>query len=628
MKARKYAGLCFTAGVVFCVLIMVTHTASARFDGGKREPINFLKADLKWAFYSFTDQCLKYFKLPFMKVDNESPDRYDKITIEKNVVVSMRDGTRLYANIYRPAQRDKYPVILIRLPYGKDEYYCWMPAIGKFYARKGYACVVQDVRGKFRSEGEFEPLLNEINDGYDTLDWVAKQPWCDGNIGMEGESYYGYTAWAGAVSNHPNLKCVAPMNTAMDFYEAIFQNGAFVLQTAGTYPILMNSRTYQNILRLDFWRLPLITMDDAAGIPSPSYDRLIEHPFRDEVSERYNLHTKYERFGVPVLALAGWYDVFLKTTVADWQRLKENAMGTALEEKQWLVVSPADHESTTENTHRVGPVDIGEKSSTTRWEVKQAFFDHFLKKIDNGFDETPPVRIFVIGDNDWRYENEWPLERTEYTDYYFHSGGNANTLGGDGALSRNQPGDEPFDSYEYDPANPLPASFEIDLWYLAAELKDRTPVEREDDVLVYSSEPLEKEVEITGPVSVTLYAASSAVDTDFTAALADVFPDGYAHLIQEGIQRASYRRSDTEPLPLEPGRVYEYTIDLWATSYVIKKGHRIRVEISSSNFNRFARNLNTGKKFGKSSEMVVATQTIYHTSEYPSHVTLPVIPRP
>ena len=624
-KRKSALGIGFL--VALCVLLIVTQSVSAHLgresDGNK----SFLKANLKWSFYSVIDKCYKYFKLPFIKVDNGTPDRYKTISIDKNVTIPMRDGVRLCANIYRPKADGKFPVVLIRLPYGKDEYYCWMPAVGKFYARKGYACVVQDVRGKFSSEGEFSPLINEIDDGYDTLDWIAKQPWCDGNIGMEGESYYGYTTWAGAVSGHPNLKCIAPMNTAMDFHEAIFQNGAFVLQTAGTYPILMNGKTYQNILRLDPWHLPLISMDDTAGIPSPAFDELIEHPFPDEVTERYNLRNKYERFGVPILVMAGWYDVFLETTVGDWQRLREEARGTALEGKQWLVITPMDHESTTEHTHKVGRIDIGDKSSQTRWEVKQAFFDHFLKGIDNGFDKTAPVRIFVVGDNEWRYENEWPLAQTQFAEYYLHSDGKANTLNGTGSLASDLPADELFDTYVYDPTNPVQASHEIDLWYLAAELKDRTPVEQRNDVLVYTSAPLEEDMEITGPISVTLYASSSAVDTDFTAALVDVFPDGYTQMIQEGIQRASWRESGDEPLLIEPGTIYEYTIDVWATSHVIQAGHRIRVEISSSNFDRFARNLNTGKQFGMTSEMVTATQKIYHTAEYPSHITLPVIPR-
>ncbi|RJP66709.1 MAG: CocE/NonD family hydrolase [Candidatus Abyssobacteria bacterium SURF_17] len=626
MWKRSAAVLLRKPILAILVLLLAVQPAAGHLGRTQENTKSFFKADLQWVFYSFVDQLHKHFRLPFMKVENGTPDRYARVSVEKNVAIPMRDGVRLYANIYRPKADEKFPAILIRLPYGKDEYYCWMPAVGKFYARKGYACVVQDVRGKFCSEGAFEPLVNEVEDGYDTLDWITKQPWCDGNIGMEGESYYGYTAWAGAASNHPNLKCIAPMNTAMDFYEAIYQDGAFVLQTAGTYPILMNSRTYQNVLRLDPYHLPLIAMDDAAGIPSAYYDQIVSNPMRGDDWERANLYKRCERINIPVLVFANWYDVFLKTTINDWARAKESAAHTALEGKQWMVIGPMDHESTPEHTHKVGKIDIGDKSSRTRWEVKQAFFDYWLKGIENGFDKTPPVRLFVIGDNEWRYENEWPLARTEYTSYYFHSNGSANTVNGDGQLSPQEPNEEPCDTFVYDPADPVPTTLGLDLWFLAAQLQDRPPVGERSDVLVYTSAPLEKGIELTGPISVTLYAASSAVDTDFTATLLDVFPDGYLHLIQEGIVRASYRESDTEPTPIEPDKVYEYDIDLWATSHVVRAGHRLRVEISSSNFDRFARNLNTGKNSGTTSDMLPATQKIYHTPEYPSHITLPIIP--
>lgn len=609
------------------LFILLSRSASLVSAETENKRKAFLKEDIQWKFYSLLDWGYKYFKLPFMEVKNGTPDRYDKIIIKKNVAVPMRDGVRLRANVYRPKAEGKFPVILTRLPYGKDEYYCWMPAIGKFWAKKGYVFIAQDVRGKFCSEGEFEPLKNEVDDGYDTLEWIAGQPWCDGNIGMEGESYFGYTSWAGAVSGNPNLKCISPMNTAMDFYAVTFQNGALTLQTTGLYPILMHGKTYQNVMRLDRMNLPLITMDDAAGIPTPSYDRLLKHPFRDEVTESYNLRNRRERVEIPILVVAGWYDVFLKTTIDDWATQREKNADTETAGKQWILIGPIDHESSTEYTGRIGRMDIGDKSATTRWEVKQAFFDYFLKGIENGFEKTPPVRIFVIGDNDWRYEEEWPPSGVEHIKYYFHSGGEANTFNGDGTLGLSMPTDEPHDTYVYNPEHPVDIATETDMWFMAAQLKDRAQVEERSDVLVYTSPALDKDTEITGPISVTLYAASSAADTDFTAALVDVFPDGYTHLIQEGIQRASYRESDTEPTFLVPDKIYRYNIDLWATSHVIKAGHKIRVEISSSNFDRFDRNLNTGKEFGTSSDIVAATQKIYHSNDYPSHITLPIFPR-
>jgi hypothetical protein len=247
--------------------------------------------------------------------------------------------------------------------------------------------------------------------------------------------------------------------------------------------------------------------------------------------------------------------------------------------------------------------------------------------MDNGFDRTPKVMIFVIGDNDWRHEQDWPIARAQQTKYYFHSSTGAHTFNQSGTLDLTPPSDEPTDTYAYDPEDPVSRSNEIDLWSYAKYLKDRRPIEQREDVLIFTSPPLLKEMEITGPISVTLYAASSARDTDFTATLVDVFPDGYAQTIQDGIIRARYRESYNNPTLIEPGEIYQYTIDLWATSYVINTGHRIRVEISSSNFDRYDRNPNTGGDFGMSAATMVAEQTIYHNATYPSHLILPVISR-
>ncbi len=253
------------------------------------------------------------------------------------------------------------------------------------------------------------------------------------------------------------------------------------------------------------------------------------------------------------------------------------------------------------------------------------FFDYYLKGVDNRLKNEPRIKIFVIGDNQWRYENEWPLARTQYVNYYLHSQGNANDT--KGLLDTNLPGDEGVDKYVYDPEKPIDFTYRSDLWYMAQYLKDRQQVVERPDVLTYTSSIFEKELELTGPIKATLYAASSACDTDFTATLVDIFPNGYAHQIQEGIVRARYRNTGEAPSTIKPGEVYEYTIDLWATSYVVKRGHSLRVEISSSIFNRYDRNPNTGEPFGLAVKPIQASQTVYHTVAYPSHITLPIIPR-
>ena len=586
-------------------------------------------ADLSWGITRlYEDFFVKRFRLPFMSIPTSTPNAYEKVKVTKNVAVPMRDGIKLYADIYKPdtADADSFPVVLTRLPYGKSETYCAMVTHGKYWAKKGYAFVVQDVRGKYASEGTFNPMVNEANDGYDTLSWIASQPWCDGNIGMTGESYYGYTQWAVASLNHPNLKCIVPGIISTDRYGVcIYNNNAFCMNTMGVWAYEMNARKMNNPLKLNPWHLPLISMDDDAGVKCEFYRDWIKHPSRDYYWEPINICQKHDQIKIPVYHWGGWYDVYVAGTISGWIGVKENSDSAEARKNQWLLIAPTDHEITPMETHRIGKIDIGKEAWT--YDRIQRFFDYWLKGIDNGFGKTPRVEIFTIGDNKWRYEDTWPLARTKYTNYYLHSEGHANTLDGDGLLDRRKPGDSLADNYVYDPNDPVTISLETGMWSMAKELKDRVSVEKRKDVLVYTMPKLKKELEITGPIKLTLFAASSATDTDFTATLVDVFPDGYAHMIQEGIVRARYRNSDSEASLIEPGEIYEYTIDLRATSYVVKQGHRIRVEISSSNFNRWDRNPNTGNEFGMDDKVVKATQTIYHDKKHPSHITLPIIPR-
>jgi len=368
-------------------------------------------------------------------------------------------------------------------------------------------------------------------------------------------------------------------------------------------------------------------MPDKAELSCEYFKEMLEHQTRDSYWDTINLSQKYGSIKIPVLHVGGWYDVFLRGTIADWIGVKNNSKSVEARENQWLMIGPYDHEFTPEDTKKVGKIGIGEDVENSYYDTLQHFFDYWLKGIDNDFDKSLRIKIFTIGDNEWRYENEWPLARTNFTDYYLHSNGNANSLNGDGRLDTEKPSDEPADSYEYDPHNPVAIATRIELWKLAKHLGNRSSVEKRPDVLLYTSSELDHDIEITGPILFTLYAASSAKDTDFTAALVDVFPDGYAQLIQEGIIRASFRNSDRERSLIEPGRVYEYHIDLFATSYIMRKGHKIRVEVSSSNFDRYDRNLNTGEKINGAVETRKAKQNIHHDSSYPSHITLPIIPR-
>jgi putative CocE/NonD family hydrolase len=564
--------------------------------------------------------------LPFREIETTTPDRYTKVRTQKNIMVPMRDGVKLATDVYTPDAEGPFPVIVIRVPYGKTDPYIYLPTIGKFWARKGYAMVAQDVRGKWGSEGVFEPFTHEVEDGYDTLDWISRQPWSNGNVGMMGESYYGYTTWAGAVGGHPSLKAVAPSTTSMEIYPTTFRNGALNFEAMAGWSIAMDHQTWQNALRLDMWHLPLSTLAESAGLSSRLYTETLAHPIRDEQWEVITLHKNYADVRVPALVFGGWYDNFLFGTITDWKKVRKSSADSAGRHQQWLLIGPWDHEYTTDRTGRIGRIEIGDASRHTRWEMLQEFFDYWLNGVDNGFAQRPRVQYFTIGPNEWRTADDWPLPGTRHVDFYFHSNGGAELEDEAGSLSTTPPSSEPPDRFVYDPSDPVALAHKVDFWSRAAYLQDRAGLVQRSDVLLYDSVPLDSDTELTGPITVTLFASSSAPDTDFTATLVDLHPDGYAHLVQEGIVRASYRESDTSPTPIEPGRIYEYKIDLWATSYVVKKGHRIRVEISSSNFDRFDRNPNTGEPFGTATHGVPATQRVFHTGEHPSRITLPIAP--
>lgn len=563
------------------------------------------------------------------------------IKVAVNVKIPMRDGINLATDIYRPDAEGRFPAILVRLPYGKTEAYCEMPAYGRFFAKRGYVFVVQDVRGKYDSEGVPYPFDNEPDDGYMTQKWITTQPWSNGKIGTFGYSYYGYTQWASAPLRNPNLKAMVTITTATDLYgEWNYINGAFFLNAVlgwlyscwGSRATLFHD-VKPDLIPINLKHLPLITADEAAGQAVPCYKDVIKHPNRDSYWKGKSNDYPFNQVAVPILHIAGWYDIFLRGQLKDYVAMTQKAATLEARQNQKLVIAACHHEISAfgpPEERGFGPgkrIDFGSNVDPDINTLCLRWFDYWLKDKDNGIMDEPPVRIFIMGENVWRNENEWPLARAQYTKYYFHSNGRANSMYGDGTLNTKAPEtSEPPDIYVYDPNDPVPSAAE-DIWYFINTVKDQRIIEKRDDVLVYTTLPLKEAVEVTGPLSVKLYASSTAKDTDFTAKLIDVHPDGYAQYIQEGIIRTRYRESSENPSLIEAGKVYEYNIDLWATSNLFKIGHKIRVEISSSNFPRFDRNPNTGHEFGVDAETVSATQKIYHDRKYPSHILLPIIPR-
>jgi putative CocE/NonD family hydrolase len=385
-----------------------------------------------------------------------------------------------------------------------------------------------------------------------------------------------------------------------------------------------------------FYRqLPLIDADIAAvGRQIPYFRDWLEHAEDDDYWGAINTEQKLDQIDVPICQQGGWYDAYTASMFRMWNGVRQRGYSERARQNQKIYIVPWTHHIP--EGSRLGDLDFGPNAYVDLNQEDLRWFDYWLKGVDNGIMDEPPIRIFVMGANEWRFEREWPLARTVFTPYYLHSGGKANSLAGDGALTPEPPSGAPADRYDYDPDNPVPTlggnnTTWTQMKFAADQILpgpiDQRPIERRDDVLVYSSPILEQDLEVTGALEVVLYAASSARDTDFTAKLVDVHPTGPAIHIAEGIIRARYRNGFTQAELLEPGEVAEYHIELAATSNVFLKGHRLRLEISSSNFPRFNRNLNTGENVATGTRWQVARQTILHSSEYPSHIRLPVIPR-
>jgi putative CocE/NonD family hydrolase len=576
------------------------------------------------------------------------------VLIDRDVPMTTRDGVMLRADVYRPEGRGRFPVLLSRLPYDKSQRR--RPGDIDVFVEHGYVVIMQDTRGRFASDGDtYDPLTFEAQDGYDAVEWAGALPYADGQVGTMGQSYLGATQYLLAPTRPPHLKAAFPASAPADFHQCwvYHTGGAFELGWQIPYAILMARDTIarkglgQSLLpdlerRLApavtpwapplsadaYRRLPLSAWAEELAPVAPYIGDYLEHPGDGPRWWQLNIDRQHAEIAVPMYHVTSWYDIFLQGGLANFRGLRERAKTEAAQAAQKLLVGPWAHlfPYTSPTSTGTGDIDFGSAALIDLHEIQLRWFDHWLKGIDTGIMDEPPVKIFVMGDNRWRDEYEWPLARTRYVPYYLHSGGRANTVSGDGTLDPRPPGEEPADHFVYDPADPVPTRGGNTL-ILAMGVQDQRPVEARPDVLVYTSGPLTSALEVTGPVAVTLYAASSAPDTDFTAKLVDVRADGFAQNLADGIARARYRDSSERPTLLTPGAVTTFTIDCWATSHVFRPGHRIRVEISSSNFPRFDRNLNTGEDQATGARWQVAHQTIKHDAGAPSHIMLPVIPR-
>ncbi len=544
-------------------------------------------------------------------------------TFQSNVMIPMRDGTQLAANIFLPKQGGPFPVVLQRTPYGKPDA---KSGEARPYCAAGYGLVVQDCRGRGNSQGQWDPFRFDGNDGFDTQEWVGHQTWCNGHIGTSGGSYVGWTQWSAAPHASRYLTCMVPVVPFSDAYHEIaYLGGAFQLSLCFGWGAGVGGLNIPPPkLSEAFSYLPLNTWDEQ-GDKRVFFLRDWEaHPTYDDYWRARSIKGRFDQVTVPALNIGGWYDIFSKPTFEHVAQVRHSATNLLVRRNQFAVVGPWGHGV---GGQKLGDLDFGPSAKLDIGKLQFDWFEYWLKGRDTGVQDWPAVRVFIMGENVWRNESEWPLARTQYTPWYLHSAGKARTRGGGGSLSASLPEAEPPDQFTYDPAQPVPTKGGNNLVGTPIGPFDQSSVEDRPDVLVYTSAPLEKAVEVTGPVKVILHAASSARDTDFTAKLVDVHPNGKAYNLCDGILRARYRESSTNLTLLEPGKTYRFEIDLWVTGNLFHTGHRVRLEISSSNFPRFDRNPNTGHAFGTDAELAKAEQTILHDRPHPSHIVLPIIPR-
>jgi len=557
--------------------------------------------------------------------------------------MTTRDGVKLFADVYRPKSDDKFPVILMRTPYDKSA--GWAVSSAFKIVPRGYVLIIQDVRGRYTSEGEWYPFRHEQSDGYDAVEWAAALSYSNGKVGMIGASYVGATQMLAAIVAPPHLAGIAPNMTASNYHDGwTYQSGAFEQWFDQNWTTQLAQNTLQRVISensnalvgssklpltdypvFNFGQLPAEA--ELTAKIAPYYLDWLAHPDYDAYWKQWSIEEHFSNIAVPMLNVGGWYDIFNGGTLRNYMGAKAHGATEAARTQQHLLIEIGGHAGF---GRKIGDVEFGPHALENEYnDVILDWYDFLFKGIRNEFATDKPVKVFMMGVNEYRQEDDWPPPQAKSTKYFLHSSGKANSLRGDGSLSTTAPKSESPDAYVYDPMNPVPTvggPLCCDAKHMEPGPRDQRSVENRDDVLVYSSGPLAQDLEVTGPVTVSLFVKSTAVDTDFTGKLVDVSPDGFAKDLTEGIFRMRYRESPEHQVLMNPGQIYEITLDLWATANVFLKGHTLRLEISSSNFPRFDRNLNTGEAIAFARTAVSAANTILHDSEHPSALVLPILP--
>lgn len=563
------------------------------------------------------------------------------LEVELDVPAPMRDGTVLRANVYRPRGDGPWPVLLTRLPYGKDLPLGVSVLDPVQAARRGFLVVVQDTRGRFTSDGDWYPMIHEAQDGVDAVAWAAGLPGSNGRVGMYGASYYGFTQWSTAVHAPPALQALAPFITWSEPRNGLFfRGGAIELGTAGSWNLQMaldvaarRSRDDRSALGRALHGiasdLDHLAAEGYRSVPLEDFAPLARAGLIDnfrnlaradndaEHGDEARIAGRYERVQAPAYIAGGWYDIYSQDTLDAYRAMRAAGRTAKLLMGPWTHGTQRDPvgELTFGFGASIGFVDLRAdfQSMQLRW------FDHWLRDVDTGVLDEAPVKVFQMGANRWLDLADWPPPSRPLE---LH-------LGAGGRLTESAPADaEAPDAFDYDPADPVPTRGGALLMAPAFPTgpQNQAPVESRPDVVCFTTGPLPQDLPVAGRVTVRLWAASSAPDTDFVARLCDVWPDGRSFNLTDGIIRARHRCMHTgeAPTPIEPGRPYEYEIDLWSTCHVFKAGHRVRLQVTSSNFPRWDRNLNTGEPPAAATAMQVAHQTVFHERDRPSRVVLPV----
>ncbi len=549
---------------------------------------------------------------------------FAEVKIE-TIAVPMRDGIKLATDIYHDDAAPKAPVILMRTPYDRTK----QKGSAERFAKAGYIFVAQDCRGTKASEGVMAPYNNEGQDGYDTIEWITSQPWCSGRVGMMGGSYVGAVQWQAAVENPPGLAAIVPQATWSSFYRNLYLGGSVRLALISGW-IAGNTPKPEGVKPADMntalLRLPLSEVDNAIGWDMPWLDAFLTHPEPNGFWTRLDLTPRLPELQLPVLHVVGYYDFFSRESVDNFMIMQKQARDATTRQQQRLILGPWDHG--TIGKTKVAEVEFGPDAAVDTFALQLDWFDRHLKQDTAALAKPfPPVRYFSMGDNVWCDAQTWPPEGFTATSFYLQSEGKANTRQGKGRLTRLAPtGDQPADTFLADPANPTPSSPVTEVRPLKAAVwgpVDQGATDDRADVLVYTSEVMTEPLTFAGNAAAKLYVSTNTPDGDWAVKLIDVRPDGFAQNLARGILRGRYRSSLLKPELMQPGQVYEITVDLGPVAATIVKGHQLRVDISGADFPLYDRNPNTAEGIS-SSKIAIATEQVHHKPGALSHLVLPV----